>query len=167
MIRYGGHAMAAGMSVFEEFFDLFRTRINEEIGKQVQEGHPAATLAIDVEAEIGEIFSPEGGKQFVKQLQLLEPFGPGNKSPVFSAKRAQLVEVKPIGVDKAHLKISFQCNGAVQKGVGFGLGSYLSDLSQENKPFIAYSPMANRYRDVLSWDVRVIGIQFQQAPEGQ
>ncbi|MDP3694511.1 MAG: DHHA1 domain-containing protein, partial [Desulfocapsaceae bacterium] len=166
MIRYGGHAMAAGMSVSEEFFDLFCTGINEEIGKQVQAGHPAVLLAIDVEAEIDEIFSPEGGKQFGKQLQLLEPFGPGNRSPVFSAKKARLVEAKPIGVDKAHLKVSFQCNGAVQKGVGFGLGSSLPDLSQENKPAIAYSPMANRYRDVLSWEVRVVGFQFQQTITG-
>jgi single-stranded-DNA-specific exonuclease len=166
MIRYGGHAMAAGMAVSEELFDLFCTRINEEIGKQVQSGYPAATLAIDVEAEIDEIFFPERGRQFGKQLQLLEPFGPGNRSPVFSAKRARLIEVKPIGVDKAHIKVSFQCNGAVQRGVGFGLGSYLPALYQDNQPTIAYSPMANRYREVLSWEVRVVGIQFQQAIEG-
>ncbi|MCX5870481.1 MAG: single-stranded-DNA-specific exonuclease RecJ [Deltaproteobacteria bacterium] len=167
MIRYGGHAMAAGMSVSGELFDLFCTRINEEIGKQVQDGNPVATLTIDLEAEMDEIFSPGGGRQFGEQLQLLEPFGPGNRNPVFSAKRVRLVEVKPIGVDKTHLKVSFQCNGAVQKGVGFGLGSYLSDLSQDNKPAIAYSPMANRYRDTLSWEVRMIGIQFQQELEGQ
>jgi single-stranded-DNA-specific exonuclease len=166
MIRYGGHAMAAGMAVSEELFDLFCTRINEEIGTQVQAGHPAATLAIDVEAEIDEIFSHEGGRQFGKQLQLLEPFGPGNRSPVFSAKRARLIEVKPIGVDQTHLKVSFQCNGAVQRGVGFGLGPYLPALYRDNKPTIAYSPMANRYRDVLNWEVRVIGIQFPQATEG-
>ena len=167
MIRYGGHTMAAGMSVSEELFELFSARINEEIGKQVQAGHPAATLAIDIEAEIDEIFYPEGGKQFGKQLQLLEPFGPGNRSPVFCAKKARLIEVKSIGVDKTHIKVSFQCNGAVQRGVGFGLGSYLPDLYQDNNPTIAYSPMANRYRDVLSWEIRVIGIQFQQAVEGQ
>lgn len=167
MIRYGGHAMAAGMSVSGELFDLFCTRINEEIGKQVQDGNPVATLTIDLEAEMDEIFSPGSGRQFGEQLQLLEPFGPGNRNPVFSAKRVRLVEVKPIGVDKTHLKVSFQCNGAVQKGVGFGLGSYLSYLSQDNKPAIAYSPMANRYRDTLSWEVRMIGIQFQQELEGQ
>jgi single-stranded-DNA-specific exonuclease len=166
MIRYGGHAMAAGMSVSGELFDLFCTRINEEIGKQVQDGNPVATLTIDLEAEMDEIFSPGGGRQFGEQLQLFEPFGPGNRSPVFSAKRARLLEVKPIGADKTHLKVSFQCNGAVQKGVGFGLGSYLSDLFQDNKPAIAYSTMANRYRDILSWEVRVVGIQFQQEQKG-
>jgi single-stranded-DNA-specific exonuclease len=113
-----------------------------------------------------EIFSPGSGRQFSEQLQFLEPFGPGNRSPVFSAKRVRLLEVKPIGVDKTHLKVSFKCNGAVQKGVGFGLGSYLSDLSQDNKPAIAYSPMANRYRDTLSWEVRMVGIQFQQEQKG-
>ena len=166
MIRYGGHAMAAGMSVSEELFDLFCARVNEEISKQVQDGNPVAMLTIDLEAEMDEIFAPGGGRQFGEQLQLFEPFGPGNRSPVFSAKRVRLLEVKPIGVDKTHLKVSFQCNGAVQKGVGFGLGSYLSDLFQDNKPAIAYSPMANRYRDTLSWEVRMVGIQFQQEQKG-
>ena len=166
MIRYGGHSMAAGMSVSEELFELFCARMNEEIRKQVQAGNPVATLTIDIEAEIDEIFSHGNSERFTSQLHLLEPFGPGNRSPVFSAKQARLVEVRLVGVDKTHLNVSFQCNGAVQKGVGFGLGSYLSDLSQDNKPSIAYSPMANRYRDILSWEVRMVGIQFQQEKKG-
>ena len=158
LIRYGGHAMAAGMSVSEDLFELFCRRINEEIGKQVKDIQPPPTLTIDLEAEMDEIFSPDCRVQ----LQLLEPFGPGNKSPLFYTEKARVVEFKPIGAENAHLKISFKCNGLVQKGIGFGLGSKLSDLSQDNIPAIAYSPMANRYRDILTWEVRVAGFQFQQ-----
>lgn len=163
MIRFGGHAMAAGMSVSEDLFELFSQRINEEIGRQMNDVKQVATLTIDLEAEIDVIFSSDCGKQ----LQLLEPFGPGNKSPLFYTKKTRVVESKSIGAENAHLKISFKSNGLIQKGIGFGLGRYQSELNQDNNPAIAYSPMANRYRDILSWEVRVAGIQFQQKQKGQ
>ena len=163
LIRYGGHAMAAGMSVSEDLFELFCLQLNEEIGRQVKDVSQVTGLTIDLEAEIEEIFSPDCGRQ----LRLLEPFGPGNKSPLFYTKKARVVECRSLGAEDAHLKISLKSNGSVQKGIGFGLGSCLSDLHRDNNPAIAYSPMANRYRDTLSWEVRVVGIQFQQGLKGQ
>ena len=166
MIRFGGHAMAAGLSVSGEHFDLFSRMVNEEIGKQVKDVDPVATLTLDLEAEICEIFSVD----CTRQLQLLEPFGPGNRSPVFYTRRPQLVETRAIGAEGAHLKISFQGNqdnNAIQKGVGFGLGSYLPALNEDRNPAIAYGLMANRYRDIHTWEVKVVGIQFQQKQETQ
>lgn len=163
LIRYGGHAMAAGMSVSEDLFELFCRRINEEIGKQVKDIQPPPTLTIDLEAEMDEIFSP-GCRE---QLQLFEPFGPGNKSPLFYTEKTRVAEFKAIGAENAHLKVSFQCNGLVQKGIGFGLGSKLPNLYQDNMPAIAYGLMANRYRDILTWEVRVAGFQFQQDQKRQ
>ena len=171
MIRFGGHAMAAGMSVSEDNFDLFCSLMNEEIGKQGQDIAPTPRLTIDLEAEIEEIFASHDNKQsgqsFGQSLQLLEPFGPGNRKPMFYTRRAQLVEIKPIGLEGAHLKMSFRANGSLQKGIGFGLGQELANLQQDAHPAIAYSPMANRYRNTLNWEVRVIGIQFQKEQEGQ
>ncbi|MBU1649415.1 MAG: single-stranded-DNA-specific exonuclease RecJ [Proteobacteria bacterium] len=158
MIRYGGHAMAAGMSVSEEFFDLFSRKVNEEVGRQLKDVSPVVTLTIDLEAEIDEIFSADCSRQ----MQLLEPFGPGNRSPVFYTRRPQLVETRVIGAEGAHLKVSFQGNNSIQKGVGFGLGSYLPNLRQDNNPAIAYAPMANRYRGIHTWEVKVVGLQFPQ-----
>lgn len=158
MIRYGGHAMAAGMSVSEELFELFCRRMNEEISRQVKDMDPVAILSIDLEAEITEIFSAD----CARQMQLLEPFGPGNRSPVFCTRSPQLVETRVIGAEGAHLKFSFQCSSTIQKGVGFGLGSYLPELRQDSDPVIAYGLMANRYRDIHTWEVKVVGIQFPQ-----
>lgn len=163
MIRYGGHAMAAGMSVSEDLFAEFCSRMNEEIGKQKNVNDPVATLTMDLEAEISEVFSPDCGRQ----MQLLEPFGPGNKSPLFYTGRPQLIEAKPIGAEGAHLKVSFQCSGGVQRGVGFGLGSCLSTIEQDKNPAIAYTLMANRYRETHTWEVKVVGIQSQKKQEKQ
>jgi single-stranded-DNA-specific exonuclease len=171
MIRFGGHAMAAGMSVSEDNFDLFCSLMNKEIGKQTQGIAPAPKLTIDLEAEMEEIFAShdaqQSGQSFGKSLQFLEPFGPGNRKPMFYTKRAQLVETKPIGLEGAHLKMSFKVHGSVQKGIGFGLGKELAKLQQDTHSAIAYSPMANRYRNTLSWEVRVTGIQFQKEQDGR
>ena len=162
LIRYGGHAMAAGMSVSEDLFELFCRQINKEIGRQVRGVGPTAGLTIDMEAEIEEIFSPECGRQ----LRLLEPFGPGNKSPLFYTKKAQVVECRSLGAENAHLKVSLKSNGSVQQGIGFGLGAWQPELHRDNNPAIAYSRMANRYRDILSWEVKVVGFQLQQEQKG-
>ncbi|MDD3814718.1 MAG: single-stranded-DNA-specific exonuclease RecJ [Desulfocapsaceae bacterium] len=158
MIRYGGHAMAAGMSVSEELFEQFSRRMNEEINRQIKDIDLVAPLIIDLEAEIDEVFSADCSRQ----MQLLEPFGPGNRSPVFCTRNPELVETRVIGAEGAHLKISFQTSNAIQKGVGFGFGSYLPELRQNNNPAIAYTPMVNRYRGIHTWEVRVVGIQLPQ-----
>ncbi len=170
MIRYGGHSMAAGMSVHEEKFAQFSSMINKEIGKQGQSNVPTPRLTVDLEAEMEEVFSSHNQQteqSFVKSLQLLEPFGPGNRKPIFYSKNAQLVEIQPIGIEGAHLKMSFKANGSVQKGIGFGLGKELAKLQEDTQPVIAYSPMANRYRNTLSWEVRVAGLHFQNEQDNQ
>ncbi|MFH2122388.1 MAG: single-stranded-DNA-specific exonuclease RecJ [Pseudomonadota bacterium] len=156
MIRFGGHAMAAGMSVSEDLFDLFSRKVDEEIGKQTKDAAPVATLSIDLEADIDEIFTADCSRQ----MQLLEPFGPGNRSPVFYTRSPKLIEARAVGAERMHLKMSFQSNNAIQKGVGFGLGSYLPSLHQNNNPQIAFAPMANRYRGIHIWEVKVVGIKF-------
>ncbi len=158
IIRYGGHDMAAGMMVSEDLFELFCQRIDEAIGRQVKAGDQVVKLTIDLEAEIDEILSLECGKQ----LHLLEPFGPGNKSPLFYTTKARVYDCQAIGADNGHLKISFKNKDQVQKGIGFGLGPCLARLHNDDNPAIVYSPMANRYRDTLSWEVKVIGLQFQK-----
>ena len=170
MIRYGGHSMAAGMSVHEEKFAQFCSMINEEIGKQGRDSTPTSRLTVDLEANVEEIFSSHNQiieQSFEKSLQLLEPFGPGNRKPMFYSKKAQLVEIQPIGIERAHLKMSFRTNGSVRKGIGFGLGKELAKLQQDTQPVIAYSPMANRYRNTLNWEVRVAGLHFQKEQDSQ
>jgi single-stranded-DNA-specific exonuclease len=157
------------MSVHEEKFGQFCSMINEEIGKQGRDSSPTSRLTVDLEANVEELFSSHDhtfGQSLEKSLQLLEPFGPGNRKPMFYSKNAQLVEIQPIGIEGAHLKMSFKTNGPIQKGIGFGLGKELAKLQQDTQPVIAYSPMANRYRNTLSWEVRVTGLHFQNEQDG-
>jgi len=161
LVSYGGHAMAAGMSVLPKKFDAFRSKLSNEIKKREYQTDLAKILTIDLEAEIDEITSTACGYQ----LQLLEPFGPENKSPVFVAKKSRIAEMKTIGSDKAHLIMTLERNGLTSKGIAFNMGSLLNEYHQDETPQIAYSPMVNRYRDKQTWEARVTGIQFRKEGE--
>jgi len=158
LVRYGGHAMAAGMSVAGKDFEMFQKKFNDEISKQMYQADRAKILIIDLEAEIDEIFS--GGCQL--QLQMLEPFGPENIRPVFIAKKSQIVEMKSVGADNRHLKVTLESLGRRAKGIAFNMGSHLHHGNRNEKLEIAYSHMVNRYRDTLTWEARVTGIRDRQ-----
>jgi single-stranded-DNA-specific exonuclease len=158
LVRYGGHAMAAGMSVAGKDFETFRKKINKEISKQMYQSDIANILTIDLEAEIGEIFSSD----CKLQLQLLEPFGPENIRPMFIAKKSRIIEMKSVGTDNRHLKVTFESIGRFTKGIAFNMGPHLHNGHRHENLEIAYSHMVNRYRDTPTWEARVTGIRCQQ-----
>ena len=158
LIRYGGHAMAAGMTVAAKDFEIFRQKLNKEISKQMYQVDRAKILTIDIEAEFDEIFS----KDCSAQLQLLEPFGPENKGPMFAANKARILEMKSVGADNRHLKMTFERSGRLAKGIAFNMSPHSDNHNRKASPEIVYSPMANRYRDTLTWEARVKGIRYRQ-----
>jgi len=157
LTRYGGHAMAAGLTLNMNELEVFRESMNKEISKQMHALNFTKLLSIDLEAEIDEIATMNCGLQ----LQLLEPFGPGNSSPVFLATKSTTFDVKNMGAENLHLKLILERNGRKLNGVAFKMGEYLNHLRKEANPMIAYSPMANRFRDKLTWEVKILGIQPQ------
>lgn len=161
LIRYGGHAMAAGMTVAAKDFEIFCQKLNKEISKQMYQVDRAKILTIDIEAEFDEIFS----KDCSAQLQLLEPFGPENKGPMFAANKTRIIEMKSVGADNRHLKMTFERSGRLAKGIAFNMGPHPDNHSRQASPEIAYSPMANRYQDTLTWEARVKGIRYRQERE--
>lgn len=88
--KFGGHKMAAGLSMQEENVDLLRTRLNEACKLTEEDFIPK--VHIDVPMPIS--YTTE---EFVKELKLLEPFGVGNPKPVFAQKEVLLQRVRVVG----------------------------------------------------------------------
>ena len=88
--KFGGHRMAAGLSMKEEHVDLLRKRLNEACS--LTEDDFVGRVHIDVPMPISYVT-----EQFVKELELLEPFGVGNPKPVFAQKGVLLQRVRVIG----------------------------------------------------------------------
>ena len=88
--KYGGHKMAAGVSMPEEHVDRFRAYLNEHCGLTAADFEEK--ICIDVPMPMSYV-TPA----FVKQLAVLEPFGNGNPKPVFAQKDIRLIKGRILG----------------------------------------------------------------------
>lgn len=123
LIRYGGHAAAAGMSIAGQNIDLLRERI-----KKIAEQSPdleilEPSVEIDLELELDAI-----SLELMQELEKLEPLGEGNPAPIFSLSQAPVVGHTLMGQDKAHLQLSLGQNGKSLRAVGWDMANFASQL---------------------------------------
>ncbi|WMC92210.1 single-stranded-DNA-specific exonuclease RecJ [Kineothrix sp. MB12-C1] len=91
--RYGGHKMAAGLSMEESDIESFRKKINESC--LLTEEDFEEKVHIDVAMPFSYLT-----KEFIKELDLLEPFGVGNPKPVFAQKNVRIISERIMGKNK-------------------------------------------------------------------
>ena len=111
-LKFGGHPMAAGMSLPLENVDKLRNRLNKECTLTPEELVDIKT--IDMTLNLDYITC-----EIVEQLDRLEPFGNGNSKPVFAHKNAQLSSIRRIGSDSQFFKMEFQSGSGVVTGLYF------------------------------------------------
>lgn len=91
--KYGGHKMAAGVSMPEENVEAFRSYLNEHSGLRAED--LVETIHIDVPMPMSYVTT-----ELVRQLALLEPFGNGNPKPVFAQKSVRVCRGRILGKNK-------------------------------------------------------------------
>lgn len=97
--KFGGHPMAAGLSLPEENVDVFRREINENC--TLNEEALTEKIVIDVPMPLSYITEP-----LIEQLNILEPFGKGNEKPVFADKNIAITGACKIGKQKNMLRLN-------------------------------------------------------------
>lgn len=108
----GGHAMAAGLTVLRQNYDVFYDFLNSELGEKARSSLP--TLNIDGVLSVG-----GATLELIEELQQLEPFGAGNAQPRFMIKNVTLPYAEPIG-DGSH----FRCRIHDEAGSGAKLMAF-------------------------------------------
>ena len=101
LTKFGGHRLAAGLSLPKENVGKFREMLNKNCTLTEEEMKEKVT--IDMEMPFGCV--TEG---LVKELELLEPFGKGNTKPVFAARDVTLLGARILGKDRNVLKLQVQ-----------------------------------------------------------
>jgi len=154
--QFGGHMYAAGMTLKEENYSLFK----EAFEKQVQETiHPDMLIPeIEIDAEID--FADITPK-LTRILKQFEPFGPLNMTPVFLTKNIKDTGyAKKLGEDDAHLKLFVKQNSSEGiPAIGFGLGNKM-ELTTNQKPFEAvYCIDENEWNGKISIQLRLKNIK--------
>jgi len=97
--KFGGHPMAAGLSIEEDKIDLFRDKINEYCTLKDDDVIPK--LRIDNRLPLEYV-----SKDLITELSNLEPFGKGNSKPIFAEKNIEILDIKILGKNQNTLKLT-------------------------------------------------------------
>ncbi|MCQ2492297.1 MAG: single-stranded-DNA-specific exonuclease RecJ [Lachnospiraceae bacterium] len=127
MTKFGGHPMAAGLSLPEKNVDLFRQKLNEFGKTRLNKDILTRKVPIDVRMPIDYISEP-----LINQLELLEPFGKANAKPVFAESRLNILSLRRMGKANNMLKLRIQNeHGTVINGVVFQRADEFESLLRE------------------------------------
>ena len=139
--QYGGHPMAAGLSLSEENVPLLRKRLNEQCTLTEEDLIPK--IMIDVPMPVSYISRP-----LVEQLSLLEPFGKGNTKPLFAQKNVRALNARVIGKNHNVAKLQLMDEqGYVIEAVYFGnVPEFMDFIAARDKIAVTYYPEINRYQ---------------------
>ncbi len=103
LIRYGGHPMAAGLSLPTEKLADFSFNLNKSVRNQ------ARKISCDKEINIDHYISFSNiGNRILNELAQLAPFGQGNPPPVFASRNLEIIKIKPFGSAKKHIQITLR-----------------------------------------------------------
>ena len=114
MSRFGGHAMAAGLTLPKENLPILREQLNREANLTEEDFVPI--IKIDAAMPLGYI-----SEKLVEELELLEPFGKGNPKPLFAEKQFWLRRISLVGKTRPIVKLQVQnAAGTVLDAIYFG-----------------------------------------------
>ncbi len=154
--KYGGHKLAAGLSLPKGAAEEFRKRINEVC--TLTEEDFVERVMIDVPMPIDYI-----SEDLISQIKYLEPYGNGNRKPLFAQKGLLFEEPKVLGksgnVVKGKLR-SF--SGRVFDGIYFGDGRQFLERLEKSRGMvdIVYTPEENTYRGTTTIQLEIKYIKF-------
>lgn len=123
--HFGGHPMAAGMTLSIQDVDELRARMVKIANETLTEEDFTPIVQIDGEASVNDI-----SVQSIEALQKLAPFGMNNPKPLFVIRDAQIASMKKIGANQTHLKAAFEQDGKTIDSVGFGMGDYADQIAK-------------------------------------
>ena len=138
--EFGGHPMAAGLSLKEENVDAFRRAMNEKC--TLTESDLIPKIVIDVPMPVSYI-----SKEFVRQLSVLEPFGKANGKPLFAQKDLRVLKVGIYGKNQNTVKLQLMDpSGAVMDGVYWGDAQEFAEFARKHEQIsVTYYPKINSY----------------------
>ena len=143
LISFGGHKYAAGVKLEKKNLEEFRERFNEVVKSSVKEEDFIPEIYIDAEIDSKDITN-----EIMQWLEKLEPYGQGNKEPVFFMRNVYKYQVESfVGKDFNHLKCFFEKNGLIFDAIGFNMKEYKSLMAENDKFDILFSLVHNIWKN--------------------
>ena len=141
LIQFGGHPMAAGLSMAEENVERFRKKLNENC--TLSENDLMPKVMIDVPMPISYLT-----ETLTEELKVLEPFGKGNTKPLFAQKNLRVSKLRIFGKNRNVAKMTLTDSDGVWKdAVFFGeVDEFAEFVSAHDTISVTYYPEINEYQ---------------------
>ncbi len=160
LLKYGGHPMAAGLSLKAENIEAFRRRLNERARETLTEADLVEKIWIDVAMPLEYISEP-----FIRELSLLEPFGQGNERPQFAQRRLNVRRARVAGKNRNVVMLSLASeSGYAMEARWFGDGDgFMEELGDHRLMDVIYYPEINEYNGRRTLQIIIRQYRFPEA----
>jgi single-stranded-DNA-specific exonuclease len=157
LIRFGGHKMAAGVTIEAEKINKFAADFEDYAKQNLSEEDVVAKLYIDAAVRLDDF-----RQEVVSELQMLGPFGQGNAEPTFATKGVRLASVpRRVGAKGDHLQLAITDNTASVRCIGFAMARLEKKLLENEFFNVAYQPQINNYNGIASVELVLRDIRFE------
>ena len=154
---FGGHPMAAGLTVLEDRFENFKSLFLRNVNKILSDDDLIPVISIDGEMELKDI-----NPRFMRFLEKLGPFGPGNMRPKFVSRNLQVSGQPRLMGKGEHIRFIVSQNGRNYPAVGFKLSSHYEDLIRGVPIDLAYVVEVNEWQGQSNIQLNVRDIHLSK-----
>ena len=154
--QFGGHMYAAGMTLKEENYIVFKNAFEKEVEKTISPDLLIPEISVDAEIDLSDI-----NEKLIRILNQFEPFGPQNMTPVFMTKGVKDTGyAKGIGQNEEHLKLFVKQSRSFGSSegfgaIGFGLGNKLELTKNQNTFDMAFCIDENEFNGNVTVQLRL------------
>jgi single-stranded-DNA-specific exonuclease len=156
MLKYGGHAAAAGFTARSENIEELIGRLRGLAGAAFGESSPARVLRIDAVVR-----GPEIGQDLMRFLDRLEPTGLGNPRPILAVTGAEVLSARQVGAGSEHIKLLIKSQGRPVEAIAFRHGPRREEAS--GRIDIAFYLERNEFQGLETLQMNVV--DFRKAGE--
>ncbi len=133
LVRYGGHAAAAGFTVKNENLPAFQERLRQVAGQRLDTAGLQPTLKIDADIKLRAV-----GHSLIEEISALQPFGYGNPTPCFLTRGLTVKQCKTIGADNQHLRLVLHDGRQNRNAIAFRQGYRAETLQLGQQVDVVY-----------------------------
>ena len=159
LARFGGHELAAGLTIRRGNIDAFRKQINQYAREQLTEDMLCISIDADCEVKMSELTLA-----LAQEIDKLEPFGTSNPVPNFVLRDASLLRIIPMGNGK-HTKLILEKDGISMVAVWFGTESTSVPFEIGDRLDVMFQLNINEFQNVTTLQMIVQDIQLSQTYE--
>lgn len=161
LVKYGGHAQAAGFTLRTEHIEIFYKKLLDFADEKMNDREAEKIIEIDAEARGDDL-----NMRNFEIIEMFQPFGVENPAPRFMASGAEVRQAAAVGKDGKHLQLTVAVPGnegvRIMKCIGFGFGRAAQTLTQGKKIDIVFELIADLWNGRKELKLRIIDFREAQ-----